>query len=87
MIKKLNGSELELTYSGINQGCRVTIEAKTPFSLFSIYGDDVTNLKEKLEEICDDWVEELGKDVHTQFTLPVWSFTTESIYLTREYAF
>jgi hypothetical protein len=87
MTKKLNSSELELTYSDINEGCSVTIEAKKPFSLFSVYGDDVTNLKKKLEDICDDWVKELGKDVHTQFTLPSCSFTTESIYLTREYSF
>lgn len=87
VIKKLSTCELELTYSDLNQGCRVYIEAKKPDNLFFHLGDNLIVLKRELEKVCDDWVDELGKSVHTHSTLPLWSFTTEEIYLTREYSF
>lgn len=71
----------------MNQGCRVQIYAKNPNLLFYTFEGDTISIKEELEKICDDWVEELGKSIHTQFTLPMWSFTTKEIYLTREYSF
>ena len=85
--KQLQNCDVELAYLSLNQGCRVSIEASNPNLLFLHYKDDLISLKEDLEEVCDIWVEELGKNIHTQFTLPVMSFTSEDISLTREYSF
>ncbi len=54
MKKKLRGNDLELTYHGMNQGCRVQIYAKNPNLLFSTFEGDTISMKEELEKICDD---------------------------------
>ena len=87
VVKKFRETELELSYSPSKQGCRVQIKARNPRLLFSIVGDDLPKLQAELEMVCDDWMEELEKNIHTSINILLSSFTAESIYLTREYTF
>jgi hypothetical protein len=87
MIKKLKENDLKLTYTAINKGCQVHIEAITPKKLFNEYEGDLEKLKNELQEICDDWVEELDKSVDIFFPIGKLSLTPENIFLIRQYSF
>ena len=86
MKKDLNGNSISLRLSSISGGYTITAISEDPQSLFSDYDSDILELKGELENLCDEYVEELGHDIHTSFTQPDYSFTSFEIRIIREYS-
>lgn len=86
MKKDLNGNSISLILRNINGGYTITAISDDPKALFSNYDSDVTELKRELENLCDEYIEELGHDIHTSFTQPDFSFLSTEIKIIREYS-
>ena len=87
VIKKLNAFDIELTYDGFRQGCNVYIRVIHPDRFFAFYEGDISKVKEELNQLSDDWVEELGHSIHTHINLMSSFFTDEKISFERQYIF